>query len=366
MAVKKTGISRELLIHPGETIADTLDARGLTQTELAQRAGVSAAYVSEVIAGKKNISPNFAQGLEYALGVPKSFWLSLQADYEAELLEVNEIESITEEEREARNALKDVVRYLREERRIPAKESKNQSILSLRKALHISNLADLKRLIPSGSFRISSNTRTNPYVLGAWIQLCNLDENFKSVSTRFDREETTKLIADLKNIMCKDATADIQRDLRSLMAQYGISFSIVKNFPGAPVQGYIFKRDNDVYQMAITLRGSYADIFWFSLFHEIGHIVNGDLIKTVKFLDTAGDPAKEKAADEFARNMLLSADSYKRFISDDDFSIQSIEKYSKSQNVMPFIVIGRLQKEGLISYNDYAEYKVRYKWGRSE
>lgn len=87
MATKKTGISRELIIHPGETIADILEARGLTQTELAARAGVSQTFVTNVISGKKDISKNFAMALEYALGVPKSFWLNLQAKYDAEMLE---------------------------------------------------------------------------------------------------------------------------------------------------------------------------------------------------------------------------------------------------------------------------------------
>ena len=65
MAAKKIGISRDLIIHPGETIADVLEDRGITQAELASRAGVSPAYVSNVIAGKKGISANFAMGLKY-------------------------------------------------------------------------------------------------------------------------------------------------------------------------------------------------------------------------------------------------------------------------------------------------------------
>ena len=53
MAAKKIGISRDLIIHPGETIADVLEERGITQSELASSAGVSPAYVSNVIAGKE-------------------------------------------------------------------------------------------------------------------------------------------------------------------------------------------------------------------------------------------------------------------------------------------------------------------------
>ena len=136
MAAKKTGISPELIIHPGETIADILEDRGITQADLASRTGVSPAYVCSVINGKKGISANFAMGLEYALGVPKSFWLNLQANYESELLEANEALTITEEERDAREALKDVVKYLRSKGKMPPRESKENSILSLRKVVH--------------------------------------------------------------------------------------------------------------------------------------------------------------------------------------------------------------------------------------
>ena len=72
MAVKNRGISPDLLIHPGETISDLLEERGITQKELAQRAGVSEAFLSDVIHGKKDISKGLAMGLEYAFGVPSS------------------------------------------------------------------------------------------------------------------------------------------------------------------------------------------------------------------------------------------------------------------------------------------------------
>lgn len=79
------GISPDLLIHPGETISDLLEERGITQKELAQRAGVSEAFLSDVIHGKQDISKGLAMGLEYALGVPRSFWFNLQANHDAEL-----------------------------------------------------------------------------------------------------------------------------------------------------------------------------------------------------------------------------------------------------------------------------------------
>ena len=96
MATRKTGISRDLIIHPGETIADLLDDRGITQAELASQTGVSPAYIGDVISGKDNISVDFARTLEDAFGVSQSFWLNLQAHYQLELHEAELRETVDE------------------------------------------------------------------------------------------------------------------------------------------------------------------------------------------------------------------------------------------------------------------------------
>ena len=87
MAAKRTGISADLIIHPGETLFDVLEERKMTQAELALMTGVSPAYINQIIKGKKNISMKFAFALERALGVPKSFWINLQTHYDMEKLE---------------------------------------------------------------------------------------------------------------------------------------------------------------------------------------------------------------------------------------------------------------------------------------
>ncbi len=363
MATKRTGISRDLVIHPGETIAELLEDRGITQAELAARTGVSAAYISSLISGKKNISTNIAMSLEYALGVPKSFWLNLQANYDAELLELNESATITDAERQVYHSLSEVVKYLRQIHQIPACQKVEETILTLRKSFQVSNLENLKGLVPQGAFRMSAKAHVDPDVLGAWIRLCQISGEISTASTCFDKEKIDNLIADIKKVMLKSPD-NLQQELTSVMLQYGIDFSVVKNFRGAPVQGYISQKKDGVYQMVLTIRGAYADIFWFSLFHEIGHIVNGDISKGVKFIDSQNncDGEREHAADLFASNALLNDESYSNFVSRQDFSINAIIQYANSQCVMPYIVIGRLQKEKRIPYTWYSQYKLRYRW----
>ena len=89
MAAKRIGISRSLLIHPGEAVADVLEERSIAQEELAARMGLPVACVEELIQGKEDISESIASALERALDIPGSFWLNLQANYEKELSELS-------------------------------------------------------------------------------------------------------------------------------------------------------------------------------------------------------------------------------------------------------------------------------------
>ena len=86
MEADRHGISFDLVIHPGEAVLDILRERALTQRELAVRAGFSEPLLHDVTHGRRDISKTLAAGLERALGVPSSFWLNLQANYDRELL----------------------------------------------------------------------------------------------------------------------------------------------------------------------------------------------------------------------------------------------------------------------------------------
>ena len=146
MEAKKTGLSPELIIHPGETIADLLAERGMSQQELAARTGVTSAFVSNVINGKKGISSNFAYALECAFGVPKTFWLNLQANYEAEILDAREYTTITDEEKVIAQGMRESVQELCENRDIMLEQKDEDIIPYLRRKFHVSNLAYLGKL----------------------------------------------------------------------------------------------------------------------------------------------------------------------------------------------------------------------------
>ena len=111
----------------------------------------------------------------------------------------------------------------------------------------------------------------------------------------------------------------------------------------------------------MTIRGAFADIFWFTLFHEIGHLLNGD-IGNCNFIDFANAKSDmEDSADEFARNALIDEEAFNNFINRQNLTETDVINFAKQQNVQPFIVAGRIQKEKN-NFRIFSNLKVKYKW----
>ena len=274
MGTKKTGLSPELVIHPGETIADILEDRGISQAELATCTGNSTAYISNVISGKKGISSRFALSLEYALGVPKSFWLNLQANYEAELLELQEYSTITDEERNVRAKLEEIVSYLRKKKDIPSKLDLDGSILALRKALRISNIANLNKCIPENSSGTDPKRPMNDHAVGAWVRICQKISLEKSSETPFQKENYERIIQESKELFKNDSFSD-----------YGIEYSFVEKFSDTPIDGYIIKRPGGSYFLALTERKNNPQDRLRAILKEAENIVNGKMKRSNQFID---------------------------------------------------------------------------------
>lgn len=77
------------LIHPGEMIKDEIEARGVTQKELAQKMGVAYSVFNEILNGKRPVTTEYALMLEAILGTKASIWLGLQADYNMQLAKMD-------------------------------------------------------------------------------------------------------------------------------------------------------------------------------------------------------------------------------------------------------------------------------------
>ena len=360
MMEKMNGLSLDFIIHPGETIKEVLEKKQMNQEELAIRTGFSPKHVSEVVNGKKGISPSFAKSLEYVFGMPASFWINLQGIYDKELLEYKEQVEIDENEVNIIKQLKDLIKYAEKLQIIKKTKNEISQIIELRNICNVTNLTYINKLCTSAiAFRKSKTIETNLYVLYVWIRICELIAEKSKIENEYNEEKLKTNISNIKKCMFLEVNEAI-RELTRIFAECGIVFQVVKNFTGAPVQGFIKKIDNRII-LSMTIRGAFADIFWFTLFHEIGHLLNGD-IGNSNFIDfTNSRSDMEDLADEYARNTLINEDDFNNFISQQNLTELDIINFANQQNVQPFIVVGRIQKEKN-DFRIFARLKKKYKW----
>ncbi len=88
MTTRNPRVLSDMPIPPGEVLAEELEARGMTQKELAARLGRPAQAINEIIKAKKAITPETAIGLEQVLGIDAQFWTNLEADYRLTLARI--------------------------------------------------------------------------------------------------------------------------------------------------------------------------------------------------------------------------------------------------------------------------------------
>lgn len=359
MATKKNGLSLDLVIHPGETIKELLEEKNMTQEELAIRCGYSAKHVSEVLSGKKSVSSKFANALEYVFGIPTQFWINLQGNYDKEIIEIEKLSEISDEEFNVLGELKDIVKYCEITSIIESGLNKALTLLNMRRFLNVNNLLSIPNLpIQQVAFRGSQKIKVNVNVLFAWKRICEYLTEKIEPSNSFDKNKLKEKYEDIKKTMFLEPNKMVS-ELKKIFLECGIVFEVVHNFAGAPVQGYIQKK-NDKVILCMTLRQSFSDIFWFTLFHEIGHLMNDDFNEL--YIDYSFVESEiEKKADNFARNTLINEEDYNVFIENGKYDFMTITKFAKSQNVKPGILIGRIQND-INDYTFMTKYKERYKW----
>ena len=354
MAQKLLPTSPDLLVHPGETVAEAIEDRGISQKELAIRTGFTEKHISTVINGKKSISAKLAIGLEIALGIPSTFWKNLQANYDLELESFNEINNITQNEIEiAKEIIKPV-------ETITGKKlnSSNGSfgVWSLRKLLGISNLTSISKLNPC-FYRGQFNVGTSENIMYVWQYLSEKEcENQTSNPLNIDLLKTK--LDDIKSIMFKDSSVHIDL-IRDVLNSCGVLFTVKKHVSRAPIHGLTVQTKDNKVMIAMTIRNKYVDTFWFSLFHEIAHVINKDFL--VNQDDVKISQKIEQKADIFASNALIDPDEYNKFISINNFTNEAIINFSEKVKVLPGIVAGRLMTDNKIDWsNNYL--RIQYDW----
>ena len=142
--------------------------------------------------------------------------------------------------------------------------------------------------------------------------------------------------------------------LSAMLGKCGIALVLLPHLKGSFLYGASYY-DGKKIVMALTLRGRDADKFWFSVFHEIGHILMGHISRPF-----GASEEDEKEADEYARDTLIPPDKYQDFVSVGDYTYSRVKEFAADIGIDAGIVVGRLQKDGEVNFNELNGLKRQY------
>lgn len=327
---------------PGEYLRDELEARGWTQAEFADIIGRPPRLVSELISGKRGITPDTAADLAAALGTSAQVWMNLDSAWQISKLPPRS-------ERISREA------FLRE--RFPVREMMKRGWIAPTKTPD-----ELEQSI-CGYFKIANvndpihqphaarrNYEREDISAHQWAWIFRVNQLATSLhAPPFSGTNLRARIPDLERLMIEPEEI---RHIPRILMECGVRLIVVEPIPGSEIQGVCFWiNDNRCPVIGLTLKGDQIDKFWFDFWHEIEHVLNGDgkdnlIIENFDGANEFSDES-EKIADRSAANRCVPQTAMKDFILRHNpmFSEKNMLGFARIVKRHPGIVAGQIQKK---------------------
>lgn len=351
-----------LAFHPGCYLKELIDDMEITQDEFAKRVGTSPKHLSNVLAGSASLSENLAMKLSIMLGTSAGLWLNLQAKYEEKCIEIEE-EKKLEEEKEYAKMIQ--YKYFAALGVVPEERRVTEKIKNLCKYFKISSLSLLSQEHFLVDFR---NNIENPNIKNrvnsnAWLQTAiNIGKEIDVAP--YDKKKLESKIPEIRTMTIKDPQVFYPR-LNEIFKSCGVAFVTLPHLPSSGIHGAVKWYNDQKVLLAISDRLKSSDIFWFSLFHEIKHVLQRRKTMTIVTEDSMSQTGNlirklEAEADEFARETLIPRGKYLEYVQSRIFTEQSIKRFAEMIDVHPGIVLGRLQKDKYVHYSKFNYLKTKY------
>lgn len=335
----------DVVLPPGETLAETIEAIGMTQVDLAERTGHAPKTINEIIQGKAALTAETALQLERVLGVPASFWNNLEHNYRDALARRREERDLSTQASWLGNfPLKAMAKRGWLELRKDAIETGKQVLNFF--GVASKELWDEKWLAADALFRKSPAFESSPYAVAAWLRRGELEAQ-RVGCKHFEEAKFRAALLRIRGLTAEQPTGAIE-EAADLCARTGVAFVVVPELPGTCVSGAARWLTPRKALIQLSTRYKTDDQFWFSFFHEAAHLLQGG--KRKAFVDRDSETGKsEQAADSFAARTLIPSQDLKEFLKDANepfISRASVERFARRIGIAPGVVVGRLQREG--------------------
>ena len=323
----------------------------MSQKDLADRTGLTEKHISQIINGKASITPATAIKLERVVGVKAVFWMNLERNYRITLARL-EAESVQAQEQEIAKAFSCYSELV--ELGVVAKVAvkdyakKAENLMRYFRVDSLTFLPNVQTMAYSGVVFRNMAKDVNHESLAAWLRYGEIEAEKISVGT-FSASGVKSALKEAKKLTTQPV--DFEKALQVLFAQHGVAIVYAPYFKNTKINGATrWVGDKAVVQL--NTKGTYGDIFWFTLFHEIGHLVlHGKKGKFLNFTSSSDrDEKQEQEADAFALEQLIPTEAYEKLLRRPQITVAEAQGFCNVLDIDFGILAGRLAYEGKLSW----------------
>lgn len=344
-------------IGPGEFIKEELEARNWIQEDLAEILGMSKKSVNQLIKNKQSITIETANLLSKAFGQSPQYWINLDANYR--LRKITESQKVKDTEIKALifkyMPIKDMVSKGWLCRYDSTAELVSQVLCFWNKTELDFSFIDKDSRLPN--FRKSeAYSQFNEYYAHTWFNQAHLCAKAYEAQ-KYSKRNLLKLISQLHEYTTEDnGVKEFIDDLNGA----GVKFLVLPHLQKTYIDGASFyDKSNPV--IVYTLRYDRIDNFWFTVAHELAHIILHLKKKSDYFIDNLSEinTEIERQADKLAMSILHIDEVLNQFEQYSRVSEQRVLSCASSLSINPAIVVGALHKYSMLHWRNLTKYKTK-------
>ena len=345
---------------PWETIADVLRLRGIDEAEFEDMVGETAGFAEALRRGDRLIDQSLAEALAEHLGASVSFWLKRESDFRKS---------------GAKNSSSDFDNDLLWLRELPLKDmmaagwipntaSKEVALTNVLTFFGLRSFSEwtarYNGVMNSVAFRKSPSFKENTLSTLAWLrQGERVAANI--LCGPWNPDAFKEALSEIRPLMRQNSPGQFFPRLQRICAEAGVAVVVAKAPQGCRASGAARVQSGDRAIIQLSFRYLSDDHFWFTFFHESGHLVlHGE---NHLFLENGSGimESEEAEANRFSERMLIPDDFVEELFSIKPYT-RDVIRFAFRAGTSPGVVVGQMQHRKLLPENRLNFLKRRYDW----
>jgi HTH-type transcriptional regulator/antitoxin HigA len=344
---------------PGETISDILQEQNISVRQFAAGIDITQERANALLTGRFPITAALAKKLQKVVGGSAAFWTCRESDYRKDMARLAESEKQKQDEEWAEQ--------------FPLAEMVDFGWLSLPttnqigpilKFFNMPNVQSWRDRYQSSvetvAFRTSLSFESDLACVSAWLRQGEIE------SESIDCGSWDPIA--FKNILPGIRTLTRERDphiflpeLRNRCKDCGVAVVILRAPRGCRASGATYFVSPQKALLLLSFRYLSDDHFWFTFFHEAGHLVLHGVDRLFLEGVEAMSAQKENEANEFAERILIPDEFRAPLLR---LPVNGIEviRFARMVGVSPGIIVGQMQHYGRLTRRQLNNLKRRFIW----